>query len=190
MNDEALRQALRPAGTEQIPADGHTILKRVQVRDRLVRGGVGGAAVIALLTVTAGAMLIGPDEDLTPRGLGAVPPAVELDWLVEGATVTRGTSAPVAADQDVIFHASTSAAGFLCLDERDDDGAWQRLFPFTGGSWEAPAGDTLLTADGAPQSFHTGLGDGPRRYRLTLDLEDADCQYPSASTEVEIEWAP
>ncbi len=188
MNKEELERALRSHGPEPIPADGHTILERARVRDRLVRGAVGGGTLLSVLLIAGLAIWQRPAPDLTPRGAGDVAPTLELGWLVEGETATRGTGAPITPHEEVIFRAKTSAPGFLCLDERDASGAWQRLFPFAGSSWQVDSGEHLLQSEGAAQTFRTDLGPGARDYRLVLDLHDAACAAPDATAEIELEW--
>jgi hypothetical protein len=190
MNQEELKSALQSPVALSIPADGHTILERARVRDRIVRGAVGGATLLSILLISGFALWQRPAPDLTPRGAGDVAPTLELGWLVEGETATRGTGAPITSDQKVIFRAKTSVPGFLCLDERDADGAWQRLFPFAGEAWTVDAGEHLLESDGAAQTFRTDLGSGARDYRLTLDLDDAACAAPTATAQIELEWMP
>lgn len=190
MNKEELERALQSPAHLPIPADGRTILERVKVRDRIVMGAVAGSTFLSILLICSVAWWQRPAPDLTPRGAGDVAPTLELGWLVEGETATRGTGAPITPDQEVIFRANSSAPGFLCLDERGDDGTWQRLFPFAGTSWEVAAGEHLLQSDGTAQTFRTDLGPGVRGYRLTLDLDDAACAAPAATTEVELEWMP
>ncbi len=190
MNKEELERALRSPASSPLPADGHTILERARVHDRIVQGAVGGATLLSILLIAGLAMWQRPAPDLTPRGAGGVAPTLELGWLVEGETATRGTGAPITADQEVIFRAKTTAPGFLCLDERDASGAWQRLFPFADSVWKVEAGEHLLESEGAAQTFRTDLGPGIRDYRLILDLDDAACAAPAATAEIELEWMP
>lgn len=171
-----------------VPADAATILKRVDARRRLDRVLACGALVV-VLAVGVGVMAAperGPD--LTMRGAADVSPDLELRWLVEGTTVERGDR-PVGADEQVVFTARTSMPGFLCLDERDDTGAWQRLFPMGEAAWEVPAGESLLRTEEEVLAFRTELGAGTRSYRLSWDAEDAGCAGAGAQAEVDIEWA-
>ena len=95
MNKEELERALRSPASSPLPADGHTILERARVHDRIVQGAVGGATLLSILLIAGLAMWQRPAPDLTPRGAGggAPPGAFHRGG---GRAVAKDRAGPVA----------------------------------------------------------------------------------------------
>jgi len=191
MTEDPLRALLADDDLLGNPADGAELLARAREREAaLTRAAT--AVGIGVLVVALGAIPLlrsAPPADLTPRGadLGA---QVSLDWLVEDQTLHRTTPESVAADQRVLFRATSSDAGFLCLDELTDQLRWERVFPSHGAAWEVTPGTHVPTLAGSIQAFRTDLTPGPRSYRLSLDSVDPDCANPVAQADRRIDWLP
>jgi hypothetical protein len=187
MDEGQMREALRQRRDPPNPMDGRELLRRARNRSHAGRAALITVAIVALAVPAA--LLLAPDdgERLAARGATGAEVELELVWLVEGASVERGGTAPVAADQQVVFVARSSRAGFLCLDERDGE-VWRRVHPLEGELWTATVGRNLLVRDGVPQAFRTDLGSGPREYRLSLDDEQTDCGDPLAADSVVLQW--
>lgn len=190
MDERRIRDELTAQRDPSLPLDGHGLLRRARRRGRARGAAVG--ATLALALVVGAALFWGPDEDegrLAMRGADAEPVSLELAWLVEGTSLARGGTSPVAASEQVVFVARTSRDAWLCLDEKQGE-QWRRVVPQEGRAWSGVAGENLVERDGTPQAFRTDLGPGPREYRLQLDPEFVDCRAAVAVDTVTIQWLP
>ena len=173
-----------------------------EARERIARRSAwrsGAMTAVALLALGLTALLIdakAPSNDPVAgsaqwdgqqaRGAEASA-AVELAVLIEGDGLRRAANEAIAADERVLFRFETTIPGFLCLDERGEDG-WRRVLPDPGERWHVDAGQHLPRAEGALQAFRTDHGSGARTYRAQLDTDDPDCGSPAAESLIELRW--
>lgn len=190
MNDEQLRTVLRDAPVADNPMSARDLLRQGR---RSSRGVPLGA--MAALILLGGALAIGlsseeeplQEDGLRTRGVGD---SAELgfSWAIEGESGLRDKAEVVDLDQQVIFLARTSVAGYLCIDEEVTDQSWKRVFPASGGAWKVDSGEHHIERDGQVQSFVTDHGPGLRRYRLAFHPQAADCRGSRNTRLVELLW--
>jgi hypothetical protein len=190
MNDDQLRTILKGAPVADNPMSAQELLRQ----GRRSSGGVPLRAMAALILL-GGVLAIGlssegeplQDDGLRTRGVGD---SAELgfSWAIEGVSGLYDKAEVVGLDQQVIFLARTSVAGYLCIDEEVTDQSWKRVFPTGVGAWKVNSGEHHIERDGQVQSFVTDHGPGLRRYRLAFHPEASDCSGSRNTRLVELLW--
>ncbi len=189
MSDEWLKEALRVAADPPAPMDGPAVRQLARRRQRRNITAVGITALLVLVVGGIGVFNVASEPQLVARGADAAP-ELELSWMVEGEQLHRAPNPLVGPDERLIFVASTTGSGHLCLDEATEDGRWTRIFPVAGQSWTVEAGDHMPAVEDQVQAFRTDAGPGVRTYRLSLDEADPACLRPAAHSEASLEWLP
>lgn len=191
-DDDALRAAFAELDDPPGPFLGPEARRRAARRTTVRRL---AAAVLLVGLVGVAAVLGAPDDDssLRARSVPGAAPVLHFDHLVEhgDGSLDRAGVTTLGLDDLLVFRASASVAGFVCVDEiLADGGEPQRVLPVDEAGWEVDSRPSNARVDGRPAGFVTDRGPGRRGYRAMLDLEDPACGSPVAEETLWIDWTP